>query len=430
MPQDGQHVEMTDGQRRRAAGRVRRVVGAQALDQLLGARDPADAVTRLLANRPELSAASVRDGLDLLEARRRDHPDGMPAEVLGRAVHRARNIVAVLVGVGVLLLVVGLLGASFAGDAVVWFEARVGSAVGPVFLSGLLVLMLVGAVLMWVGFTWRAVIAAAEARHAVRWALDRPGQVGRGLPVAEPFTPARFLAGAIVAIAWGLTALIGLFAMSLLVSDGGDYFLGTAAVAVGAGLLAAGATSGFRALGRAAAVAGEHLLLLREQRSGLRVDAATAGAQRFLLVSSASFGTFSVEERTVYPLTVELPPAELRRRHEEAELELDPDIRLVGEPDQAPLVTVESPGENDGATGRWQPSYSGGWLVASGREDSGRPAWIVVQGDPEGFAREVLPIFGDRHGLRADSLVVREPEQVPTETQWIKAWVSARGDMR
>ena len=110
-------------------------------------------------------------------------------ERLGRVLARLRLVSWVLFVAGGVALPAAAIFLSDSGDSDLIFAelaARLGVSEAALIVP-LLVVLAVAILLVWVTTTWRHVIALAEARHAVRWAAGRPGQVGRGLPVAEPF---------------------------------------------------------------------------------------------------------------------------------------------------------------------------------------------------------------------------------------------------
>lgn len=425
--QDG--AGLTDGQRRRAALRLRRWLGAEPMDALLGAQGADDAGTRLLANHPVVTSESVQDGLDLLAARRNDHPGGLRVERLGTVLTRARVVAWTLFVVAAILLVAAAIILSDTGDSDLIFEEladRLGGS-GAVLVVPLLILFAVAVVLVWVTASWRHVIALGEARHAVRWAAGRPGQMTRGLPVVEPFNGFRgWLIGPAV-ICWSVAALT--LAVVLWMAADGEIAVVPLLVGVGLGLVGWLFFAAQRALARTARIANDHLVLLRPREHSLRMTPATALRERFLILKEGAFETTASEERTVYPFTVQLPADELKRLHEQNDQDLEPERTMIGAPDEAPLVTAEKPGDESTLEGYFEREYAGGWLVAQARTGDGawgrnRRAWIIVRDHPERFSQEVLPQFGDRHGLVPRSLrLLDEPQQVWTEGAWIESWV-------
>ena len=417
---------LTEAQRRRAARRLRRVLGRAEFDALFGAPGREAAVTALLGHQPVVTTRSVQDGLDLLEDKHRAHPDGLRAERVGARLSWLRNLMMAVFGVVVVAVVVVMVWVTVDAEDEAAAFAVIEDDLGPVLGIGLLVPFALSILLLWVTTSWRHVIAVADARFAVRWARDRPGQLERGLPVVEPVSGFRFwpLAGAVVS--WGVGGLLGLVVLTMLGQD--DTLRVPILITLGFLLLGTLLFGAFRALRQTGAVATEHLCLLRHRRHGLRVDAATAVQEQFLVLTPGTFGTVSVREWTAYPFTVQLSAEQLRRRHEQARQEIDSELTVVGTADEAPLVTSEKPGEDDGADGRFGGEYAGGWLVARATQKATRrPAWVIVRSDPERFAEQVLPHFGDRHDLEPRSIVVLErPERVPSEHGWVREWVKER----
>ncbi len=390
------------------------MAGAQGLDRLLGTSGRAETVRALLRLDPVVGATSVRDGREFLADKRADHPDGVPVERWGPLVRRLRNTVGVLAGLALLVLQLGGPGVpqQVAGTAL--------SALG-----------LVGIVLIWVTSSWRAIVVAGDARYAVRWAADRPGQVERGLPVAEPFGGFRSTVLIFACVVVALAVFLLAFWVKVLL-DGTDYLPQVSIFVAAVWLVGVLLIWLYRALGRAQQVANEHLFLLADDEKGLRVDASTIVAERYLVLSagplsaSSFFGGVLVEERTIYPLTVHLSADELQRRYEEVSQNLDLPATWVGEPTQAPVVTVHEPRQESSAPSRWESAYAGGWCLAVGTvAGSSRPGWLIVREDPQRFIDQVLPLLDERSGFAPGSLTVMEPEPVG-EDRWFREFVAAR----
>lgn len=412
----------------RAARGVRRWLGRRPMDELLGAHEPDASATHLLANRPQVSTDSVRDGRALLTDRLRDHPDGIPVERWGARLTLVRNVGMGLFVVGIVALLIAgfvLTGGSGNEDPFEALGARLTPPWGTVIGIAIGAPFGVAAVLMWPTNVWRHVITLAEARYAVRWAAGRPGQLGRGLPVADPFVG---LGGVLMGLAviMLILAAITLFFAVLLAADG--WWLVPCLLSA---LLGGLGWSLLRWRGRLrgmAAVAGEHLLLLGHRDDGLRLDVATSVREGFLLISQTFLPLVgerwsAVEERIVYPLTADLPPEEVARRHEQVDQDSG-DVRLVGDRSTAPLVTLETPrqGEGDNPDHHIDPSpYGGGWVVAR-TSHGGRLRAVVVRDRPESFRDEVLPLFGSRHGLDLGAVEWIEPHRVPEADSWIDGW--------
>ncbi len=398
------------------------------MDTLLGVRG-AEAVDRLLANHPVVTGESVQDGLDLLADRRRTHPEGLAVERWGRRLSRLFGVVLVLLGVAGALLVVAVIWADSQDVQFEEFAARIGVS-GAALVVPALVLLALAVVLTWVSTTWRHVIALGEARHTVRWAADRPGQLGRGLPVVEPFSGFTPWCVGPAVILWVLAALTLIFT-AWLAGEGDFGLLDPLLVGVGLGLAGWLCLRGARALRHTATVASEHLLLLRPRERGLRMTPATALRERFLDLREGGTllgRTFTyAAEWTVYPLTTQLTVQELTRLREQSDHDLETERELVGSPEQAPVVTVEKPGEESTLVGSFEREYAGGWLVAEARSREREHVWVVVRDRPERFAAEVLPLFGDRHGLEPGSIrLLDEPQQVPTDGAWVDEWAETR----
>ncbi|RMB61460.1 hypothetical protein [Tessaracoccus antarcticus] len=419
--------------RQRTARRVRWWLGRKALDELLGGHDPAETVRVLLGNHPVVTRATVQDGVDLLADRLRDHPRGLPAERWGLWLARVRNVG---VGVGI----VGFLGVFIAGFVLSVgspsedpFEALAGRLNPGMEMLGVVLIgvpLCVGILLVWVLSAWRWVIVLAEVRYAIRWSARRPGQASRGVPVADPFVGLGGVLMALAVMAWILAAIALWFALFAL-SDG-DVWPLIWLITLGLGLLGWGLLRGRRALREMAAVAGAHLLLFGHRGGGLRLDAATSVQDGFLLVTQDPLPFIrkswsASEERVVYPLTAGLPAHEVARRHDQVRND-DKDLRLVGDGQTTPLVTLEVPGsgqDNNPGHSLDTSSYSGGWMVARTRWNR-RPAVIIVQDQPERFRTEVLPAFGDRHGLNLDDIEWLEPQQIPESDRWLEEWMPPR----
>ncbi|WP_152190751.1 hypothetical protein [Georgenia satyanarayanai] len=432
--------EMSQAQRRRAAARVRRLLGAGEVDRLVGTAGRRASVEALLTNRPARTVVSVQDGRDFLSSRRLDHPDGLGAERLATLLSRLFWILgAATVVAAVVALVVGMVVSGEDGAAADPFEA-LGELPGPG--GRLLVLslpVLLGATVLarWVLSFMRPVIALADARYAVRWAGARPGQLARGLPVVEPFTGLAGWLRVPAVVLWAAAGGAVLFALWLPTYDDGPPW-GIYLLAAGLALLGMLPALGSRALSRAGAVAQDHLVVLTARRRGLRVDAATALQEQFLQVafrtplSRPSLGSFvSVREWTAYPLTAALDEAELRRRRTHAATELD-DVTVASPPGQAPLVVMEQPGEHGGLSGRFDEEYAAGWLVGEAREPGSRDrVLLLVRDQPERFRTEVLPAFGQHHNLDLNTLVVLDrPEQLPSGRAWLESWVKEQSARR
>ncbi|MEE6295055.1 hypothetical protein [Georgenia wangjunii] len=428
--------EMSDRQQRRAAGRLRRYLGATDVDRLVGAASRTAAIDGLLANRPVRTGASVQDGREFLAARRLDHPDGLRAERLASLLSRLFWILsAIFVVTVVAAFVLGMVASREDGAASDPFEA-LGEVTGdggrPVVLA---IVGTFGAAVLarWLLSFMRPVIALADARYAVRWAGRRPGQLARGLPVVEPFSGLAGWLKVPAVLLWIAAGAAVLFALWLPAYDD-DFARDVYLVAAGLVLLGFVLALGARELSRVGALAQDHLVILRGRRRGLRVDAATALQEQFLQValrapfSRTSLGSFaSIREWTAYPLTSALDEAELRRRRQHATSELD-DVTVVSPPGQAPLVIMEEPGEHGGLSGRFEAEYSGGWLVGEAREKGSRDRiLLLVRDHPERFRAEVLAAFGQHHNLDLTSLVMLDrPEPLPSAGAWLESWAKEK----
>lgn len=411
----------TDAEQLTAAVRVRRWLGADAVDVLLGASGPDSAARALLATRPQVTEHSVQDGLDLVADRHRDHPDGLPAERWGARIARVRNLMGALTLVVLLaLLVAGFVARQDTGvdDPFEALEAQTSPEVLRGAVLALLAPLAVGVLLLWVTSVWRHVITLAEARYAVRWAASRAGQRGRGVPVADPFPGLAGPAMALSVMGWvigGLALLLCLLVLS-------DPVLALVLICLAAAVLLPTwpLMRWRREMRRAGAVASAHLLILGTRDDGVRLDVATSVQEHVLVVVQLPLTSrwHPSEERVVYPLTAVLPRDELARRHDQVDQDLA-GLVAVGPRHEAPLVTVERNAEDHHLD---VERYSGGWVVALGTR-SGRPAALVVPSDPERFVAEVLPTLGDRHGLESGSLRVHEPRQVATGgSRWMQGW--------
>ncbi|MFC4555646.1 hypothetical protein [Georgenia faecalis] len=430
--------KMSGDQQRRAAGRLRRLLGAKEIDRLVGADSRSAAIDVLLANRPVRTGASVQDGRDFLTARRLDHPDGLRAERLASVLSRLFWVLAaIFVLAAVTALVLGMVASSEDGAASDPFEA-LGDLTGDggrLVALALVVPLALALLARWTLSFMRPVIALADARYAVRWAGARPGQLARGLPVVEPFSGFAGWLKVPAVLLWVAAGAAVLFALWLPTYDGPawDVYLAAAGLA----LLGFVPALGAREASRVAALAQDHLVILAGRKRGLRVDAATALQEQFLQVafrapfSRTSLGSFaSVREWTAYPLTSVLDEAELRRRRRHAVAELDDvDVSPAG---QTPLVTSEKPGEHGGLSGRFDEEYAGGWLVGEAREQgSGNRILLLVRDHPERFRTEVLPAFGQHLNLDLNSLLVLDPpEPLPTEGSWLESWVKEKAAER
>ncbi len=431
---------MSDSQRRRAAARIRRLLGAREVDRLVGAAHRRAAIDVLLANTPDRTRTSVEDCRDFVSARRLDHPAGFRAERLTTLLSRLSWIsfaVFCLVVVGAFVL--GMVASGEEGADPDPFVA-LGDLTGDGGRLVALVVMIpfgVAVLARWALSSMDPAIALSDARYAVRWAGGRPGQLARGLPVVEPFSGFAKLLKIPAVLLWIAAGGVFLFALWLPTYDEGppwDLHL----VAAGLALLGALPALGSRQLARMGVVAQDHLTALTGRSRGLRVDAATAVQEQFLQVtlgnrtSRTSLGSFAtVREWTAYPLTSVLDEAELRRRHEHATSVLD-DATVVSPPGQAPLVVVEKPGEHGGLSGRFDAEYSAGWLVAEARDEgSGARVLLLVRDRPERFRAEVLPAFGPYLRFDPNTLVVVDPpEQLPGGSGWMERWVKERSAQR
>src|SRR5699024_6862925 len=146
----------------------------------------------------------------------------------------------------------------------------------------------------------------SELRFAVRWAKGRPGQLERGLPVAEPFTALRGPVMAVLFFLWFFCGFMVLVVIVAAVDGTSSLLLPGSGIALVLFLVAAGVTRVFLMMGRASSVAEQHLVLLRARNRGLRVDAATAEVNRVLIVTEQKHW-FDLSEVMVYPLTTRLP---------------------------------------------------------------------------------------------------------------------------
>lgn len=411
-------------QAHRAARRVRRWLGAEQVDLLLGATGEAQAARALLANSPQVTTESVQDGWDLLEAQRA----GVPTSAAAVWTRRAAWAGAVALGAALLGLLVTLAGGFLASRAEEapndWLQA-IAELVGGGARIGvpLAVLCGVGATLLWVSFLLSRVARVADAREVVRWAAARPGQGQRGLPMVDPIRGllSWFILTSLTG--WGTGLVIGVFAFWY--GRQGDFETWQFWLAAGAlclmGYLAA---AGGRRIAGAAAVAQKHLFLLRHREDGLPMDVSTAVTEQFLLVCEQPGPGYGIEERTAYPLTTRLTVEELGAHHAYA---AGRKVSMVGDLDEAPLITRQVPAGSDGMDAQWQREYGGGWLVAQARTvDLAHPAWLMVKQDPARFMEEVLPAFGERHGAAPGSVRPVPHEQLPEGGSWLRSWVRER----
>lgn len=279
------------------------------------------------------------------------------------------------------------------------------------------------------GSRWLFRSDAAQARHALRWAAGRPGQLQRGLPMVSPLDGVGFPPRIVAVLSW-ILAPIALLVLWIVLEGGPDVLVpwGVFILMVlhGAWWFRRG-----QQLDRAAEVSQEHLFLLRHRKHGLPVDAVTALTEQFLEVHAAPFRVTSVREWTAYPVSRALPEEEVARRI--AALRVTARSRNLEVPEgleRAPLVHSQwaEKGEHTPTGGRFEEDYAGGWLVAEATvEWDHGPAWLIVRDHPERFADVVLPLFGDLHGFLEGSVrLVDPPERVPSGHRWIDEWVKAR----
>src|SRR5699024_8994953 len=170
-----------DRQDKAAASWVRRFSGARALDELVRARGRDHALSRLLQNSPTGGEQGVQDGWDLLEARRAAYPGGPPIHRVGQVLMNTL-LVLVLVLAGLAVVTIVMISLAGPGDE--------GTLMKVMVVAVLTVIVLI-AILGLAHYCVRGLRILSELRFAVRWARDRTGQFGRGLPVAEPFTALR-----------------------------------------------------------------------------------------------------------------------------------------------------------------------------------------------------------------------------------------------
>lgn len=285
---------LTQSQRVRAARAVRRWFGAPSIDALFGAQGREEAVERLLANYPQVGAENVQDGLDLLAARRDDRAT-RGVERIGKALAWGRNGFFLAFLLYAVALVVGGLLTSGSGDSDQIFDGLAAQlAVGTgTLVVPMLVLLGLGILLFWCAGSWRHVIGLVEVRHAVRWAVDRPGQDTRGIPLVAPFRGfAPWLVGPAV-VSWVVGGFVLLVAVWMMSAPGEEQVWDLWLTVLALGLLGWALLRAWAALKRATQVANDHLLLLREREYALWVDPATALAERYLLLSEGAFKSTS-----------------------------------------------------------------------------------------------------------------------------------------
>lgn len=437
---NGNVREMSDRQQRRAAGRLRRLLGAKEVDRLVGAASRSTAIEAILANQPVATGAIAQDGRDFLSSRRLDHPHGLRAQRLASLLSRLVLVLVVaFVLMAVVAVVLGMVASREDGAASDPFDAldELPGVGGRLVMLSIPILLGVTLLTRSLVSFMNPVIALADARYAVRWAARRPGQLTRGLPVIEPFSGFAGWLMLPAVLLWIVAGGAIIFALWLPTYDDGppwDVYL----VAAGLALLGALFALSGRELSRTGAVAQDHLTILTRDSRGLRVDAATVSQEQFLqvafraLFSRTSRRTLtSVREWTAYPLTSALDEAELRRRREHATSEMD-DVTVFSPSGQAPLVTWEKPGEHVGPAGRFESEYSGGWLVGEAQEQGSRDrVLLLVRDHPERFRAEVLAAFGEHHNLDINSLVMLDrPEPLPSERSWLESWVKGKTDER
>lgn len=336
-------------------------LGARWLDAMFGVHGNAALHEALTANTPSLEPESVEEGWQLASARAQRYPAGVPARRVGAALWIAGAVVAVATGA---LLVLSLLAALLSVVAGWFGRAPLGPAaldqvIGPWLLIPGTITLLATMVLAGLAALADEYGHVQEARFAVRWAAQRPGQAARGIPDSSPFGRLRtlVLVAAVLTWAFALAALVGWAVTG--VDEGW-----TLTEALGAGtvltavllLLAGGLSVAVVRCSAAHELAGRHLFLLDDPPRGTRADAATAVAHRFLLVTTGE----ALREWVIYPHTVRLSaaPLALRRRR----LEQDPRTTVLSGGGGAPLalVRVVEPLDPDSLS-----AYLGGSVVAT-----------------------------------------------------------------
>lgn len=407
-----------DRQDKAAARWVRRFSGARALDELLRARGRDHSLSRLLQNSPSGGERSVQDGWDLLEARRAAQLDGPSIHRVGQVLMNTLLVlVLVLAGLGVVTIVTMSLAGP--GDE--------GTLMKVLVVAVLTVIVLI-AILGLAYYCVRGLRILSELRFAVRWAKGRPGQLERGLPVAEPFTALRGPVMAVLFFLWFFCGFMVLVVIVAAVDGTSSLLLPGSGIALVLFLVAAGVTRVFLMMGRASSVAEQHLVLLRARNRGLRVDAATAEVNRVLIVTEQKHW-FDLSEVMVYPLTTRLPEDELRRRYEEGPSYNREGSHMLGDPGTVPLATIDNyTGEETALKVTWTEQYAGGWLVAEGIDPLfGEKVWFVMEDHPERFVDQILSQVGDRLRVKNDSVQVLEPLQLPGDSTWLKQWEKSLG---
>lgn len=168
------------------------------LQRYLGTRDPREAVLRLTRDRRDAGEVRPRD-TELTDELRQEYREakGVVDDALG-PVWKVWQVLSgtvfvisgwLFLGCGLLAILVGLVTGSFthvfrAWDGWRWRFDDVGTAVGL-----LLTLSTLGLAVAVVVMALSAIADAARDRRSrpvlLEWAVDRPGQLGRGLPALE-----------------------------------------------------------------------------------------------------------------------------------------------------------------------------------------------------------------------------------------------------
>lgn len=394
----------------RGVGWLRFWLGGRQLDRLFGVRGRREFVQALRAATPEVDGEAVAQGWELVRARERRYPKGVATRRLGKAIWAFGALVGILTGVLLLAALIGFLVSLVAG----WFERYplgtnpMDDAIGHWFLLpgaiGLVVMVLIAAV----AGTVEHFGYVQEGRHAVRWAADRkaglPG-APRGIPDSSPFGrfSTIFLGAALVL--WCIGVIFAIAWVVYMADEDWDFSdgftQGLTAVIAGLLVLAWLASRAYGLTNAAEGWASQHLFLLTNPVQGPRVDAATAVAERFLLVPAAA----QAWEWVVYPDTVRLSePAQARRRQS---VEQDPNARVLAGGEGKPLSVLYRLGDYDLAT---LEGYLGGAHVADATVNGAKvQVWAPVA------AAVALPDVLSLHGQEGpiEAVELREGEPLP-----------------